>query len=97
MGTIPGTFPSGVGSVWVGAGDAYSSEAQLNLIRTRQPTVFVGMSSFVLHLANLAEAKGVDLAASSVRTLICSAETLSTAKREKLSRLWRAEVFDVSA
>jgi phenylacetate-CoA ligase len=57
--------------------------------------VFIGMSSFALHLANLAEAKGINLAAGSVRKLVCSAETLSAAKREKLARLWGAEVFDV--
>jgi phenylacetate-CoA ligase len=81
--------------VWVGAGNSYPSAAQLELIETLQPTVFIGMSSFALHLANLAEAKNIDLAAGSVRKLVCSAETLSTAKREKLSRLWGAEVFDV--
>ena len=85
----------GVGMIWVGAGNAYPSEAQLDLIQTLRPTVFIGMSSFALHLANLAEAKGIDLAASSVRKLVCSAETLSDAKREKLARLWGAEVFDV--
>jgi phenylacetate-CoA ligase len=85
----------GVGMVWVGAGNAFPSAAQLDLIQTLRPTVFIGMSSFALHLANLAEAKGVDLAAGSVRKLVCSAETLSAAKREKLSRMWGAEVFDV--
>jgi len=85
----------GVGMVWVGAGNSYPSAAQLELIQTLRPTVFIGMSSFALHLANLAEAKGIDLAAGSVRKLVCSAETLSAAKREKLSRLWGAEVFDV--
>ncbi len=84
-----------VGMVWVGAGNAYPSIAQLELIQNLQPGVFIGMSSFALHLANLAEAKGIDLAASSVRKLVCSAETLSAAKREKLSRMWGAEVFDV--
>jgi phenylacetate-CoA ligase len=85
----------GVGMVWVGAGNSYSSAAQLELIQTLRPTVFIGMSSFALHLANLAEAKGIDLAASSVDKLVCSAETLSAAKREKLARLWGADVFDV--
>jgi phenylacetate-CoA ligase len=84
-----------VGMVWVGAGNAYPSIAQLELIQNLQPGVFIGMSSFALHLANLAEAKGIDLAASSVRKLVCSAETLSAAKRGKLSRMWGAEVFDV--
>lgn len=85
----------GVGMVWVGAGNAYPSTAQLELIQSLRPTVFIGMSSFALHLANLAEAKRIDLASSSVRKLVCSAEVLSAAKREKLSRLWGAEVFDV--
>jgi len=84
-----------VGMVWVGAGNAYPSAAQLELIGSLRPSVFIGMSSFALHLANLAEAKGIDFAASSVRKLICSAETLSLAKRQKLSRMWGAEVFDV--
>ncbi len=85
----------GVGMVWVGAGNAYPSALQLDLIHNLKPTVFIGMSSFALHLANLAEAKGIDLASSSVRKMICSAETLSNAKRQKLSRMWGAEVFDV--
>jgi len=85
----------GVGMVWVGAGNALPSISQLELIQTLQPTIFMGMSSFALHLANLAEAQGIDLAASSVRKVVCTAETLSAAKREKISRMWGAEVFDV--
>lgn len=85
----------GVGMIWVGAGNACPSEVQLGLIDTLKPTVFMGMSSFALHLANLAEARGIDLASSSVRKVICSAETLSDAKREKIARSWDAEVFDV--
>ncbi|NJN39797.1 MAG: phenylacetate--CoA ligase [Gammaproteobacteria bacterium] len=84
-----------VGMAWVGAGNAMPSLAQLDLIQALRPTCFMGMSSFALHLANLAEAKGIDLASSSVKTIICSAETLSAAKREKLSRMWGAQVFDV--
>ena len=52
------------------------------------------MSSYALHLANLAEAQGVNLAASSVRTLVCSAEQLTAAKRAKLERAWGARVYD---
>ena len=50
-----------VGMVWVGAGNSYPSIAQLDLIQNLRPTVFIGMSSFAIHLANLAEAKGIDL------------------------------------
>jgi len=52
------------------------------------------MSSYGLHLANLAEARGLDLAAGSVETILCSAEALSDAKRAKLSRHWGARVVD---
>ena len=84
-----------VGMNWVGAGNACPSDVQLDLVLSLKPTVFIGMSSFALHLANLAEAKGVDLAASTVKKVVCSAETLSQAKREKIGRMWGAEVYDV--
>jgi phenylacetate-CoA ligase len=51
-------------------------------------------SSYGLHLANLAEARGLDLAARSIETLLCSAEPLSDAKRDKLARQWGARVRD---
>src|SRR4051812_14301726 len=86
---------AGVGIVWVGAGNAVPSEAQLDLIRSLEPTVFMGMSSFALHLATLAEARGIDLAGGTVKKVVCSAETLSDAKREKIGRQWGAEVYDV--
>ncbi|MGQ0653586.1 MAG: phenylacetate--CoA ligase family protein, partial [Betaproteobacteria bacterium] len=85
----------GIGMNWAGAGNAMASEAQLELIRMTGPSVLIAMSSFALHLANLAEAKGIDLAAGTVRKIVCSAETLSAAKRAKLARSWGAEVYDV--
>ena len=84
-----------VGMAWVGAGNAVPSRAQLELIQTLKPTCFMGMSSFALHLANLAEVNDIDLASSSVTKMICSAETLSEAKRQKLALMWGAEVYDV--
>ncbi len=85
----------GVGMSWVGAGNAVPSEAQIELILTLEPTVLIAMSSFALHLVNVADDKGIDLTGCSVRKVICSAETLSDAKREKLARTWGAEVYDV--
>ena len=85
----------GVGMSWVGAGNAVPSAGQLELIRTLGATVLIAMPSFALHLANLAEAEGIDLAAGSVRKVVCSAEPLSAAKREKIGRAWGAEVYDV--
>jgi len=84
-----------VGMLWVGAGNAVPTIGQIELIETLRPTVVMGMSSFALHMANTAQARGIDLAAFGVQKLVCSAETLSQAKRDKLQRLWGAEVFDV--
>ena len=41
------------------------------------------MSSYCLHLANLAEVKGIDLARLTVRKIVVSAEQLTEAKRAK--------------
>jgi phenylacetate-CoA ligase len=57
---------------------------QLELIERLKPTIWMGMSSYGLHLANLAEARGLDLAARSVETLLCSAEPLSDASAGSL-------------
>ncbi len=84
----------GIAVNWAGAGTTTPSQLQLELVQRLRPTVWMGMSSYGLHLANLAEAAGVDLAASAVDTVICSAEPLSDAKREKLARAWGARVCD---
>ena len=84
----------GMGAVWAGSGASLPSVQQLALISALKPTVWMGMSSYGLHLANLANSRGVDLAESPVSTMLCSAEALSAAKREKLERDWGATVFD---
>jgi phenylacetate-CoA ligase len=84
----------GIGTVWCGAGSNTPSEVQLELIDHLKPTIWIGMASYGLHLANLAEARGFDLSSSSVRKIIVAAEPLSPVKREKLERGWGAEVFD---
>src|SRR5207244_12264027 len=81
-------------SVWCGAGTNTPSETQLELIDHLRPSVWIGMASYGLHLANLAEAKGFNLKDSSVKKIIVAAEPLSPVKREKLERAWGAEVFD---
>jgi phenylacetate-CoA ligase len=84
----------GIAVNWAGSGATTPSVLQLELIERLEPTIWMGMSSYGLHLANLAEARGLDLAARSVETLICSAEPLSDAKRDKLARQWGAQVRD---
>ena len=86
---------AGAGITWVGSGANTPSDVQIELIRSLKPTAWMGMPSYGLHLANLAEAKGHDLAGSSVRKVLVGAEALSAAKREKLERMWGAEVNDL--
>jgi phenylacetate-CoA ligase len=84
----------GIGTIWCGSGSNTASLNQLDLIRKLKPTIWAGMASYGIHLANLAEAQGIDLAASSVRKIVVAAEPLSPAKRQKLERSWGAEVSD---
>lgn len=77
---------------WAGAGTSTPSALQLELIQRLRPTVWLGMSSYALHLANLAEALGSDL--SSVKTIMTSAEPVSQAKRDKIERSWGARLTD---
>jgi phenylacetate-CoA ligase len=84
----------GIGVNWAGAGNSTPSAQQIELIDRVQPTTWMGMSSYGIHLANMAEDRGIDLAASSVETILCSAEPLSASKRAKIGRMWGAEVWD---
>jgi phenylacetate-CoA ligase len=77
---------------WAGAGTSTPSALQLELIQRLKPTIWLGMSSYALHLANLAEARGFDL--SSVKTIMTSAEPVSQAKRDKIERSWGARLTD---
>lgn len=83
-----------IGVNWVGSGAGTPSAVQLNLLKMMQPSIWTGMPSYGLHLANLADAQDGDLASGSVNKILTSAEPLSAAKREKLEREWGAEVFD---
>jgi phenylacetate-CoA ligase len=83
-----------IGVNWAGAGNSTPSQAQINLLKMLEPSIWMGMSSYGLHLANLAEAEGIDLAGGSVKTLICSAEQVTDAKRRKIESIWGAELYD---
>ena len=86
---------SGVGVIWAGSGAGTPSQVQLDLILALGPTVWMGMPSYGLHLANLADNQGIDLAGHTVERVLVGAEALSDAKREKLERAWGAEVNDL--
>src|SRR5262245_48359535 len=77
---------------WAGSGTSTPSALQLDLIQRLKPTVWLGMSSYALHLANLAEIRSFDL--SSIKFIMTSAEPVSQAKREKLERSFGARLTD---
>jgi phenylacetate-CoA ligase len=54
----------------------------------------MGMSSYGIHLANMADARGIDLAANPVKLIMCSAEAISEAKRTKIEHMWGARLHD---
>jgi phenylacetate-CoA ligase len=76
---------------WAGAGTSTPSALQIELIRRLKPTIWLGMSSYALHLANLAEARGLEL---HIDKLMTSAEPVSQAKRAKIERSWGAKLTD---
>jgi phenylacetate-CoA ligase len=77
---------------WAGAGTSTPSALQLELIQRLKPTIWLGMSSYALHLANLSEARGVEL--TSIKRIMTSAEPVSQAKRDKIERSWGARLTD---
>ena len=79
---------------WAGSGTSTPSALQLELIQRLRPTIWLGMSSYALHLANLAEAKGVDLSKFGIKHVMCSAEPVSQAKRDKIERTFGARLTD---
>ncbi|MEO7402854.1 MAG: AMP-binding protein [Burkholderiales bacterium] len=84
----------GISTVWAGAGTTTPTQSQIELIRELKPTIFAAMPSYALHIANVAEAQGIDLASSSVKKILVSAETLTDAKRAKIERVWGAKVYN---
>ena len=84
----------GIAVNWAGSGTSTPSALQLELIERLKPTIWLGMSSYALHLANLAEAKGIELSKLGIRHVMCSAEPVSQAKRDKIERTWGAKLTD---
>jgi len=79
---------------WAGAGTSTPSPLQLELIQRLKATIWLGMSSYALHLANLAEARGIELSNLGIKHVMCSAEPVSQAKRDKIERSWGAKLTD---
>jgi phenylacetate-CoA ligase len=84
----------GITANWAGSGTSTPSALQLELLQRLRPTIWLGMSGYALHLANLAEARGVDLSKLGIQHVMCSAEPVSQAKRDKIERTFGARLTD---
>ncbi len=84
----------GVGAVWAGAGTSLPSHLQIEFLKMFKPDIWVGMSSYGLHLSNVAANQNLKIADLGVSKIICTAEPLSQAKRTKLETEWGATVYD---
>jgi phenylacetate-CoA ligase len=84
----------GMAVLMAGAGTTTPSSLQLELIDKISPDVWMGMPSYALHLASLAEERGDPFANGAVKLVITSAEPISPAKREKIELMWGAKLFD---
>jgi len=91
---VRGAQHLGMGVLMAGAGTTTSSAMQLELLSRLRPQVWMGMPSYGVHLSNLADQEGVKPAGGSVKLLVCSAEPMSRAKRDKLEQAWSAPVRD---
>src|SRR2546428_1438687 len=69
---------------WAGSGTSTPSALQLELIQRLKPTIWLGMSSYTLHLANLTAATSIGH--SSVKKVMNCAETVTHAKRVNIGR-----------
>lgn len=77
-------------------GGGMSSSARLRLMVELQSTVVCCTPTYALHLAELAEKEGVDLAGSSVRAVVVAGEPGGSipATRQAIEKLWGARLFD---
>ncbi len=77
-------------------GGGMSSTARLKFLLDNQATVVLSTPTYALHLAEAAQAAGIALAQSGVRTLIVAGEPGGsiTATRERIEVAWGARVCD---
>lgn len=78
------------------SGGAMSSAQRLHAIADHQATVLVCTPTYALHLAEVAEDEGIDVAASSVTTTIHAGEPGAglPATRDRIEEAWGAKCFD---
>lgn len=80
-----------------------SVESHLEIIRRLQPTVLIGVPTFLLKLGNYLITQGIDPASTAVRKIICIGEPIRNAELdflragEELEKIWKANVYSTYA
>ena len=77
-------------------GGGMSSTARLRALLENQATVLLATPTYSLHLAEVARAEGIDLAASNVRCVIVAGEPGGSVPetRGRIEQAWHARVYD---
>lgn len=77
-------------------GGGMSSAARLRLLLEHRCSVLFATPTYALHLAEVATAEGLDIAASAVRAIVVAGEPGGNipATRERIETAWGARVFD---
>ena len=77
-------------------GGGMSSTARLRFLIDHEATAIFCTPTYALHLAELAEKEGIDLAGSSVRTILVAGEPGGSipSTRQRIESVWGARVFD---
>ncbi len=77
-------------------GGSMSSVQRLHAIGEHRATVLICTPTYALHLAEIAETEGIDIASSSVRTTIHAGEPGAglPATRQRIEETWGARCFD---
>ena len=76
-----------------------SPESHLEIIKRLQPTVLIGVPTFLLKLARYLVSQGIDPVSTAVRKIVCIGEPIRNAgldflrAGEELERLWGANVY----
>lgn len=92
----------GIGATAIRNG-ANTLDSHLRLIKDLKPTVIIGVPSFILKLAQFANANGVDSRKAGINKLVCIGEPLRNAQMqitplgEKIEKLWNAKAFSTYA
>lgn len=90
--TVEGFREMGVQVITVGVAPFPPKEA---LIKTHNPNVIIGLTSYVERIALDLQSKGIDTTQLGIKKIMLGGESSTKEKRDKISRLYNADVYDL--